>query len=109
MSIHDLLGVLHEQNGAMLERKTAEVLSAFLAGYAHARSVDGYPSDEKFLNAFNVWVARKLKNEGGQGWAKLVAFNSASELEEWKLFWKLHDEFRERHTRKRPSVAETMV
>jgi hypothetical protein len=106
MSIHELLHMLREQNGAMLGRKSAEVLSAFLAGYALARKEEGCAVDETFLDSFNGWVARRFKNEGGQGWAKLIAFQSSSDLDEWKLFWKLHDEYMERRSRKRPPVAE---
>lgn len=107
MSIQELAAMLRTQDGVMLERKTAEVLSAFLYGYALARKHSGCPSDQNFLDAFNGWVARKFKNEGSQGWAKVIAFNSASELEEWKLFCRLHEEFLDRHTRKRPQPAET--
>jgi hypothetical protein len=106
MSIYELLNKLREQKGAMLGRKSAEVLSAFLVGYALARKESGCPKDEGFLDAFNGWVARRFKNEEGQGWAKLVAFHSSSDLEEWNLFWNLLDEYQERRSRKRPPMAE---
>ncbi len=93
MTIHKLLTTLREQDGAMLGRKSLALLSAFVAGYALAQKENKQPTDEIFLNAFNGWVAKKLKNEGGQGWDRVIAFNSASEAEEWKLFWKLYDEY----------------
>ncbi len=105
MSIHELLHTLREQNGAMLGRKSAEVLSAFLTGYALARKEAGCTADEAFLDSFNTWVARRFKNEGGQGWAKLIAFYSSGEPDEWNLFWKLHDAYTERHLKKRPAAV----
>lgn len=106
MSVRKLLELLRAQNGALLSRRTAEVLSAFLQGYALARAQAGCPEDERHLEAFNLWVHREFKIEGGPGWAKVVAFQSSSEAEEWKLFWKLYDEYERRRARKQaPAVG----
>jgi len=92
-SIHDILACLQEQNAALLEKKTAHTLSAFLTGFALARREAGCSSDEVFLDSFNAWVRKRFRIESDQGWAKIVSFYSPSESEEIALFWKLYKQF----------------
>lgn len=92
-SIHQLLQLIRKQNGALLGRKSAETLSAFLGGFALARRGSGDSADDDFLRAFNDFVHRRFHVESTQGWAKIIAFYSSDESEELGLFWKLYDQF----------------
>ena len=106
-TIHELLYLLREQQGAMLGRKSAEVLSAFLAGYAFGRKPCEDLETQAFLRKFNGWVRKRFHREDeGQGWGKIIAFYSSDEGEEWKLFWKLYDEFMAKRNVRRSGATE---
>jgi hypothetical protein len=91
--IHHILELLRSQNCAMLERKSAEVLSAFLSGFTLARREAGGDDDEEFLDTFNAWVHKRFNVESDQGWAKIISFYCPTESDEIDLFWKLYDQF----------------
>lgn len=106
--IHELLSYLQEQEGAVLGRKSAEVLSAFLQGFALARRAEGRDSDQEFLNNFNTWVHRRYNfSSSTQGWAKIIGFQTVDEAAEWRLFWKLVTEFNEKRTKRRSRAEHT--
>lgn len=92
-SIHDILELLRRQNCAILERKSAEVLSAFLSGFTFARREAGCAGDETFLDSFNAWIHKRFNIESDQGWAKIISFYSPTDCDEIDLFWKLYDQF----------------
>lgn len=92
-SIHDLLQLVRKQNGALLGRRSAETLFAFLQGYALARSGPDSSQDYEFLGDFNDWVRRRFRVESTQGWAQIIAFYCNDGPAELDLFWKLYDQY----------------
>jgi len=95
-SIHDLLLLVRNQQGALLGRKSAESLSAFLSGYAFAKREAGDAGDADFLLGFNEWVHGRFKLQSTQGWAKVISCYCNQEADEMELFWKLYDEYTSR-------------
>jgi hypothetical protein len=83
-TIHEMLEKLRAQRGAMLEGKSAQILSAFLLGFALAEKKNENPESQVFLERFNHWVRKRFRWESGtQGWARIIAFHSADEADQW--------------------------
>jgi hypothetical protein len=103
-SIHELLQRIRKHNGALLGRKSAETLSAYLAGFALARRGSEDSPDDDFLRGFDSWVHRRFRTDSTQGWARIIASYCNDGPEELDLFWKLYDQYMARHrTARRPA------
>ena len=104
-TIHEMLEKLRLQRGAMLEGKSTQILNAFLLGFALAARKKEDPEPGAFLERFNHWVRKRFRWESGtQGWAKIIAFHSADEADQWNKFWELYDEFMEKANKSRSRV-----
>lgn len=95
-TIHELLHLIRGQKGALLGRKSAETLAAFLEGFAFARREVEDSAGDRFLAAFNDWVRKRFGIQSAQGWAKVIAFHCNDDSEELDLFWRLYDQYSSR-------------
>jgi hypothetical protein len=104
LAIVELLHNIKKHPGVILGRPSARTLHAFLSGYAYGRK-DSYPEDFQFLSGFNAWVHKQYEITSTQGWAQIIEFHSANEVEEMKLFWNLLEKYLRRQTAGRKKVS----
>jgi hypothetical protein len=93
MPLEEVLGTIRARPGVVLGQKSVEILEAFLTGYTYATQD---PEDLRFLSGFTDWLRRHYHIKSSQGWAKIIRFYSADDVETLDLFWKLLDEYRGR-------------
>jgi hypothetical protein len=96
-AITDALAHVRDQPGIVLGHRSIQMLEAYLEGFLFARRESNGLEDYQLLSEFNDWVRKRYHVKDGQGWAKIIAFQSTGESGEWDLFWSLFHEFLENH------------
>ncbi|GJD23531.1 unknown protein [Rivularia sp. IAM M-261] len=100
--MHDLYTLIYKIKKApsmYLGRASVICLQAFLSGYniaQYERSTDLCP-DEKDFQEFPEWVRKKFNIQTSQSWANILLFYAEDEQKALDLFFKVFEEFRNRH------------
>lgn len=101
--MHDLYTLIHKIQKApsmYLGRASIVCLQAFLSGYSIAQyelGVTQSPQDKDFQE-FPEWVRQKFKIQTSQSWANILLFYAEDEQKALDLFFKVFEEFSNRHT-----------
>lgn len=96
-TLTQMFAEIRSRPGVILGRKSVHTLEAFVNGFLYAKQESDGQDDCQFLSGFSDWVRKRYDVQSSQGWAKIIAFFSIDESEELPLFWKLYDEYLEKH------------
>ena len=100
--MHDLYTLIYKIKKApsmYLGRASVICLQAFLSGYniaQYERSTDLCPHEKDFQE-FPEWVRKKFNIQTSQSWANILLFYAEDEQKALDLFFKVFEEFRNRH------------
>lgn len=90
-SVFGLLNNVRKRPEMYLGKPSIYHLQCFLGGWSQ-RSPNGI-EDAALFDEFASWIAKKYKVKSTQGWAKIIEFWSADEVDALKQFFVLLDEF----------------
>ncbi len=94
----DVLEKIKKKPAAYLGRPSIVCLQAFLSGYNVAQYQLGVPlTAENPLDGFQEWIQQKFGIESSQCWANIILFFSQDERDALDRFFKLFEEFQQRH------------
>lgn len=94
-SLFDVLNKIRKRPAMYLGQNSIFSLQAFLDGYYYARREIKTPltDEEKYFQAFLIWIRERFEVKGGQLWASILRFQSADEGAAVKLFFDLLDDY----------------
>ncbi|GAA6618399.1 hypothetical protein [Scytonema sp. NUACC26] len=101
--MHDLYTLIQKIQKApsmYLGRASIVCLQAFLSGYSIAQYELGatQSQQDKDFQEFLEWVKQKFNIQTSQSWANILLFYAEDEQKALDLFFKMFEEFRNRHT-----------
>ncbi|WP_444997554.1 hypothetical protein [Aliikangiella sp. IMCC44359] len=92
MEILTLLDAIKKRPSMYLGAASVVRLKSFLDGYYF--SLENSEKEDEFWENFQKWISRKFNINTSQNWMQIILFFSNDELEGFKLFFKLLDEFK---------------
>ncbi|WP_201983695.1 hypothetical protein [Hymenobacter rubidus] len=90
-SVFELLNDIRKRPPMYLGKPSIHHLRCFLSGWFHGNS--SQVKDAALFDEFASWIAKKHKVKSTQGWAKIIEFWSADEIDALKQFFVHLDEF----------------
>jgi hypothetical protein len=101
--MHDLYTIIHKIQKApsmYLGRASIVCLQAFLSGYSIAQYelVTTQSPQDKDFQEFPEWIRQKFNIKTSQSWANILLFYAEDEQKALDLFFKVFEEFCNRHT-----------
>ncbi len=89
-TVCELLDVIRKRPGMYIGKRCPIRLHLFLQGWSLGK---GTVRDLEVLRGFQMWVARRYNISSSHSWAEIIVFYSECNVEAFKKFYELFDEF----------------
>ncbi len=98
--LYTLIDKIQKAPSMYLGRASIICLQAFLSGYSVAQYELSatQTSQNKDFQEFPEWVRQKFNIQTSQSWANILLFHAEDEQKALDLFFKIFEEFRNRHS-----------
>ena len=95
--IYEMLMNIKKRPGLYISDKSLILLQTYLDGYASSDYDHGVVESPNIFKGFQEFVQERYKITTSQDWGKIIQFFSISDAGAFDLFYKLLDEFLEKH------------